>query len=149
MLKQLPGSATPTTDIHRFWEQTGNFYITGQGNDNLADPFIGLSLIPAATGVFRDMSGVRFDHPQWIPQNCTACGYCYTICPDSAIPGLVHSLIAVFETANKQVAASGHTAKHLPRAVRTLEQKLRARISAAGEKADVRQLARRSYRRAS
>jgi pyruvate-ferredoxin/flavodoxin oxidoreductase len=60
MLKQMPGSTTPATDIHRFWEQTGSFYITGQGNDNLTDPFIGLSLIPAATGVFRDMSGIRF-----------------------------------------------------------------------------------------
>ncbi|MCK7582681.1 MAG: 2-oxoacid:acceptor oxidoreductase family protein [Chromatiales bacterium] len=43
-------------DIHRFWEQTGSFYATGQGNDNLVDPFIGLSLMPAATGVFRDMT---------------------------------------------------------------------------------------------
>ncbi len=89
MLNMLPVSSTPTTDIHRFWEQTGNFYITGKGNDNLTDPFIGLSYIPASTGVFRDMTGVRFDHPTWIPENCTACGSCYTICPDSAISGLV------------------------------------------------------------
>jgi len=40
LLKHLPGSATPTTDIHRFWEQTGSFYLSGRGNDNLADPFI-------------------------------------------------------------------------------------------------------------
>ncbi len=38
MLKQLTGSTTPATDIHRFWEQTGNFYITGQGNKNLTGP---------------------------------------------------------------------------------------------------------------
>src|SRR5579863_10162685 len=108
MLKQLSGSSTTTTDIHRFWEQTGNFYTTGQGNDNLTDPFIGLSLIPAATGVFRDMSGIRFDHPQWIAQNCTACGSCYTICPDSALPGLVQPLLAVFETAVKGASKHGN-----------------------------------------
>jgi pyruvate-ferredoxin/flavodoxin oxidoreductase len=140
LLKALPGSATPTTDIHRFWEQTGSFYIAGKGNDNLADPFIGLSLIPAATAVFRDMTGVRFEHPQWIPENCTACGACYTVCPDSAIPGLVNSPMAIFETAKQQVTAAGHAVKHLPRAFRTLEPKLRARIGAAGEKANVRQL---------
>ena len=140
LLKHLPGSATPTTDIHRFWEQTGSFYLTGRGNDNLADPFIGLSLIPAATGVFRDMTGVRFDHPQWMPENCTACGACYTICPDSAIPGLVHSIIAIFGTAVKQVAGAGHNVKHLFRAVRTIEPKFRSRINEAGEKANVRHL---------
>jgi len=100
MLKQLTGSTTPSTDIHRFWEQTGNFYMTGQGNDNLTDPFIGLSLIPAATGVFRDMSGIRFDHPEWNPQNCTACGNCYTICPDTAMEPACVSARRTAETAS-------------------------------------------------
>jgi pyruvate-ferredoxin/flavodoxin oxidoreductase len=140
LLKDLPGSASLTTDIHRFWEQTASFYLTGKGNDNLADPFIALSYIPAATAVFRDMTGVRFEHPQWIPENCTACGSCYTICPDSAIPGLVHSVMTVFDTANMKVASAGHTVKHLPRAVRAIEPKVRAKLSAAGEKANVRQL---------
>jgi pyruvate-ferredoxin/flavodoxin oxidoreductase len=137
MLKQTTGSSDLTTDINRFWEQTGNFYISGKGNDNLADPFIGLSFIPAATGVFRDMSGVRFDHPVWIPQNCTACGSCYTICPDSAIPGLVNPVGAVFETALRNIQSNGTAVKHLPRAIRTIEQKLRPMLQAAGEKADV------------
>ncbi len=140
MLKGRPASADLTTDIHRFWEQTGNFYIGGKGNDNLADPFIGLSFIPAATGVFRDMSGVRFDHPTWLPENCTACGSCYTICPDSAIPALVHPISAVLETALKAVQDTGVSPKHLPRAIRTLEQKLRPMLQAAGEKANVRAL---------
>lgn len=140
LLKSLPASSAPTTDIHRFWEQTGSFYIAGRGDDNLADPFISLSLIPAATGIFRDMTGVRFEHPQWIPQNCTACGSCYTVCPDSAIPGLVHPILSIFETVNQTLTAAGRTVKHLPRGVRTVEQKLRARLNAAGEGADVRAL---------
>ena len=74
MLKQIPVGDGKTADIHRFWEQTGNFYLSGRGNDNLVDPFIGASLVPAATGVFRDMTGIRFEHPEWIAENCTACG---------------------------------------------------------------------------
>lgn len=128
VLQRQPAAATVTTDIHRFWEQTGTFYATGRGNDNLADPFIGLSFIPAATGLFRDMTGVRFEHPEWVPENCTACGSCYTICPDSAIPGLVHSVLSVLETAMQRVTAAGKPAKYLPRAIRTLDQKLRARL---------------------
>jgi pyruvate-ferredoxin/flavodoxin oxidoreductase len=140
MLKQRPVSSDLTTDIHRFWEQTGSFYLSGKGNDNLADPFIALSFIPAATGIFRDMTGVRFAHPVWIPENCTACGSCYTICPDSAIPGLVHPVSAIFETALKNLQRDGHTVGHLPRAVRNVEQKLRGALQAAGEKADVSRL---------
>ncbi|MDE3196066.1 MAG: 2-oxoacid:acceptor oxidoreductase family protein, partial [Acidobacteriota bacterium] len=137
LLRDKTASSDPCTDIHRFWEQTGNFYISGKGADNLADPFIGLSFIPAATGVFRDMSGVRFEHPAWIPQNCTACGACYTICPDSAIPALVHPAGAIFETAMKNLQRAGRTLNQLPRAIRTLERNLRASLQSAGEKADV------------
>ncbi len=136
LLKTRPASHERTTDVHRFWEQTGEFYLAGQGGDNLADPFIGLSLIPASTGVFRDMTGTRFEHPNWIAGNCTACGSCYTICPDSAISGLVHPVLTVFETAASAASGNGRTVKHLPRAIRALEKRLRPRIRAAGDKPD-------------
>jgi pyruvate-ferredoxin/flavodoxin oxidoreductase len=137
VLQRQLAATTATTDIHRFWEQTGTFYATGRGNDNLADPFIGLSFIPATTALFRDMTGVRFEHPEWVPANCTACGSCYTICPDSAIPGLVHSVLSVLETAVKKVTSLGQTTKHLPRAIRTIDQKLRAKLGDGMARPDV------------
>jgi pyruvate-ferredoxin/flavodoxin oxidoreductase len=132
MLKQIPVGDGKTADIHRFWEQTGNFYLSGRGNDNLVDPFIGLSLVPAATGVFRDMTGIRFEHPKWIAENCTACGNCYTECPDSAIPGLVTSVSDVFATALNRIETSGTPTRYLRRAVRTVEKKLRALVDRQG-----------------
>ncbi|MCX7166996.1 MAG: 2-oxoacid:acceptor oxidoreductase family protein [Rhodocyclales bacterium] len=132
MLKQMPAGDVKLADIHRFWEQTGNFYLTGRGNDNLVDPFIGMSLVPAATGVFRDMTGIRFEHPKWIAENCTACGNCYTECPDSAIPGLVTSVSDVFATALNRIETSGTPTRYLRRAVRTVEKKLRALIDRQG-----------------
>ncbi len=143
-LKRLPVSEARPSDIHRFWEQTGNFYVTGQGSDNLVDPFIGLSLMPASTGVFRDMTQIRFEHPRWIPENCTACGDCYTVCPDSAIPGLVSSMTEVFETTIRRVETQGQPTRHLRRAVRTMEKKLRALIEPAGEVADISALLRQA-----
>lgn len=122
--KTLP----PVGDIHRFWEQTGHFYATGKGNDNLLDPFIGASLVPAATGLFRDMTGIRFEHPEWIAEKCTACGKCYTACPDSALPGLVNSVAEVFATVVNRVEAGAAPTRLLRRAVRTAERKLRALI---------------------
>ena len=133
MLKQLPQSKAPATDIHRFWEQTGNFYARGMGNDNLTDPFIGLGIMPAASALFRDMTGIRFEHPEWNAEACTACGNCYTVCPDTAIPGLVNEVGQVMDTVVARLNKKGHPVQHLPRAVRQLERTLRASLSAAAE----------------
>ncbi len=143
-LKHVPAGSARATDIHRFWEQTGNFYLTGQGNDNLVDPFIGLSLIPVATGVFRDMTQIRFQHPDWVPENCTACGKCYTVCPDSAISGLVHSVAEVFDTVVRRMENHGHPATHIRKAIRGTEPLLRTRLNAEGERSDVQRLIRDS-----
>lgn len=125
MLKSTPQSQSKLSDIHRFWEQTGNFYLQGMGNDNITDPFIGLSVMPATTSLFRDMTGIRFDHPSWIPNNCTACGNCYTVCPDTAIPGLVSTLSDVLETIVKRVRKNHGNVEVLPKAVRQMESHIR------------------------
>lgn len=132
MLKQMPEGDGGIGDIHRFWEQTGSFYLSGKGSDNLVDPFIGISVIPAATGVFRDMTGIRFEHPQWEAANCTACGNCYTVCPDSALPGLVTNVADVFNTAINRIETGGTPTRFLRRAVRTVEKKLRGMIDGDG-----------------
>ncbi len=133
MVKRLPQSAAPSADIHRFWEQTGNFYARGMGNDNLTDPFIGLGVMPASSALFRDMTGIRFEHPQWIAENCTACGNCYTVCPDTAIPGLVNEVGQVLDTVVSRVRKNGHDVQHLPRAVRQMERSLHGLLGEAGE----------------
>jgi pyruvate-ferredoxin/flavodoxin oxidoreductase len=132
MLRQLPGADGKVGDIHRFWEQTGHFYATGRGSDNLVDPFVGVSMMPAASGVFRDMTGIRFEHPEWIPEKCTACGECYTQCPDSAIPGLVSSVADVFDTIVNRIETGGRPTRFLRRASRTAEKKLRGLIAGDG-----------------
>lgn len=137
MVKDLPKGEAPLTDIHRFWEQTGSFYARGMGNDNLTDPFIGLSVMPAGTALFRDMSAIRFEHPEWIPENCTACGRCYTVCPDTALPGLVNEIGQVLATVVERVRKAGGSVKHLARASRVLEQRLHEVLAEATEDASV------------
>jgi len=139
MLKQIPEGDGLISDVHRFWEQTGSFYASGQGEANLADPFQALSLVPASTGVFRDMTGIRFDYPQWVAENCTACGDCYTACPDSAIPGLVNSVSEIFNTAIARVEA-GMPTQYLRRETREVEKRLRSLIEETSEQANVRAL---------
>ena len=146
MLKQQPESegqdgkpaAFKPADIHRFWEATGSFYAAGKGSDNLVDPFMGMALIPAVTGVFRDMTQIRFEHPEWIPENCTACGNCYTECPDTAIPGLVSDVADVLDTIVQRIEMGGRPTRFLRKASRAIEKKLRGKIDKDG--VDVRAL---------
>ncbi|MCU7852476.1 MAG: 2-oxoacid:acceptor oxidoreductase family protein [Candidatus Thiodiazotropha sp. (ex Monitilora ramsayi)] len=140
MLKQLPQADGGISDVHRFWEQTGSFYASGKGNDNLADPYQALSLMPATTGVFRDMTQIRFDYPKWVAENCTACGDCYSICPDSAIPGLVNKISDVFNTAINRIETGGRPTQYLRRESRNVEKRLRELLAEAGELAQVRTL---------
>jgi pyruvate-ferredoxin/flavodoxin oxidoreductase len=133
MLKNTPKSKSNLSDIHRFWEQTGNFYLRGMGSDNLTDPFIGLSVMPAASSLFRDMTSIRFEHPEWIPNNCTACADCYTVCPDTAIPGLVSDLSDVLETVVNRVKKTHGKVEYLPKATRQMESKIRALFNEAGD----------------
>ena len=140
MLKHLPAADGGVSDVHRFWEQTGAFYNSGRGNSNLADPYQALSLIPAATGVFRDMTQIRFEYPKFVAENCTACGNCYTVCPDSAIPGLVNSISDVFTAAILRIETKGRPTQYLRREVRAVEKRLRAMIEPLGESANVEML---------
>ncbi|MDH5324782.1 MAG: 2-oxoacid:acceptor oxidoreductase family protein [Gammaproteobacteria bacterium] len=125
MVKLVPQSQAPVASLHRFWEQNGNFYARGLAGQNLADPFIGLGTLPALSALFRDMSSIRFEHPQWIAENCTGCGDCYTVCPDTAIPGLVNDINQVFDTLLQRIRSSGHKLNFLPKALRSLEHEVR------------------------
>ncbi len=130
MLQHIPQSEAAVSDVHRFWEQTGSFYARGMGSDQITDPFIGLGTMPASSAVFRDMTGIRFEHPRWKPEACTACGNCYTVCPDTAIAGLVHDPAQVFDTVLARVKKRADVV-HLPRAVRELDRHLRALLAEA------------------
>ncbi len=136
-LKKMPEGDGGVADIHTFWERTGSFYHHGEGDNNLADPFMAASIMPAATGIYRDMTQIRFEYPRFITENCTACGDCYSICPDSAIPGLVNTIADVFTTVIERIERQGRPTLHLRRAVRTVEKKLRELIDLQGEQAVV------------
>ena len=140
MVKRQPESESPSSDIHRFWAQTGSMYASGQGEQVPADPFMSMSLMPAVSSHFRDMTGIRFEHPEFIPENCTACGDCYTVCPDTAIPGLVNDIGQVLDTVVKRLKKDGKPTEQLPRAVRKMESTLRKHFVEAGETASVSDL---------
>lgn len=139
LVKQIPQSESNLSDVHRFWDQTGNFYQRGMGNDNITDPFIGLSVMPALSSLYRDMTGIRFEHPEWDPNACTACGDCYTICPDTAIPGLVSELSDVLNTVVNVVKKQHGNVEHLSKEVRKMERSIRDGFDPANKEITVNQ----------
>lgn len=64
-------------------------YNTGAGSAQPADRFVGASLVPAATGSYRDFSYISPYLPEYEADNCVACMECVQNCPDSAIWGKV------------------------------------------------------------
>jgi pyruvate-ferredoxin/flavodoxin oxidoreductase len=81
----------------RFWEQVA--YLYKSGDEPIADPFAALSAIPAATSTIRDMTDVRFEVPEFVPDKCTGCAQCWTVCPDAAIPGVVNTVEQILDAA--------------------------------------------------
>jgi pyruvate-ferredoxin/flavodoxin oxidoreductase len=81
----------------RFWEQV--CVLNKMGEDGIADPFAALSAIPAASSTIRDMTNVRFEVPEFIPDKCTGCSQCWVQCPDTAIPGVVNDVQEILEAA--------------------------------------------------
>ncbi|NGZ27046.1 MAG: 4Fe-4S binding protein, partial [Magnetococcales bacterium] len=64
-------------------------YNSGAGSGQPADRFVAQSLVPAATGSYRDFSYIAPDLPEYISENCVACMECVQNCPDAAIWGKV------------------------------------------------------------
>jgi len=133
MVKREPESSSASSDLHRFWAQTGQSYAEGAGESVPADPFMSMSLMPAVSSHFRDMTSIRFEHPEFIAENCTGCGDCYTVCPDTAIPGLVNETGQVLDTVVRRLRKHGKKTGQLPRAVRQMEITLRKRFAEAAE----------------
>jgi pyruvate-ferredoxin/flavodoxin oxidoreductase len=106
----------------RFWEQVGYLYRTGQ--EGLADPFVGIGAVPAATAAIRDMTDVRSEVPEITPSRCTGCGACWTQCPDAAIPAVVNGIEDVLRAAIT-TAGGGRPADRLRQLVRPLGDEVR------------------------
>ena len=122
-----PDAAEGPGNTGRFWEQVCALCKLGQ--DGIADPFAAVGTIPAATGVVRDMSGVRLEVPEFIASKCTGCGQCWVQCPDAAIPGLVNKIEDIIGTAIDS-AANGSRLDRIRQVVKPLSKETRKQLDA-------------------
>jgi pyruvate-ferredoxin/flavodoxin oxidoreductase len=113
------------SDPQRFFDQVCALY--SAGSDPVADPFAALSAIPAATGLFRDMTDIRMEVPGFIAEKCTGCGQCWIQCPDAAIPGLVSEIDDILTAAVDLASADGDLV-YVRRLLGPLAKQVRERI---------------------
>src|SRR5437868_6102146 len=85
-------------DTEDFNSRVVGAYENGTAEKGLeADDQVARSIIPAATGAFRDFSYIAPDIPLFITENCVGCMDCVTECPDTAILGKVAEPAALEE----------------------------------------------------
>lgn len=134
-VEDAPGGRIPTAmdspDAEQGLANPGRFYeqvcaVCAIGQDTIADPYAAVSVMPAASSSIRDMTGIRFEVPDFVAEKCTGCSHCWVQCPDAAIPGVVTSVEDLYETAvrhasdGKPLHRMRQVSKHLSRESRKI-----------------------------
>ncbi len=101
-------------DIKDFNSRVISAYNEGTAEKGIeADGQVGRSIIPAATGAFRDFSYIAPDIPEFIAENCVGCMDCVTECPDTARAMGHHQ--QVFQRYRKKESRPGRQVRNLHR----------------------------------
>ena len=104
-------------DTKDFIERVVYAYNHGNADADLdANLEVSRSIIPAATGAYRDFSYIAPEIPKFNLENCVGCMDCVTECPDTAILAKVITEKDLAQTtqeyaANEKASIQGHWAK--------------------------------------
>jgi pyruvate-ferredoxin/flavodoxin oxidoreductase len=118
------GPRTPISTINAFDAEFRSHF----GYDQPATPLSAMGVIAAATGDTASKYVARRETPLYIPENCTQCMECISVCPDTALPNCSQDLSTVLTTAvNYYVADAGERSKML-RVLPEIEKQTRQRM---------------------
>jgi pyruvate-ferredoxin/flavodoxin oxidoreductase len=100
------------------------------GYDQPATPLAAMGVIAAATGDTASKYVARRETPLYIPENCTQCMECISVCPDTALPNTSQDLGTLLKTAvARYVGNPGERAKMIEK-LPEIEKQTRARMLA-------------------
>lgn len=86
---------TPFTQAAEF----DALFRAGLGYDQPASPLAALGVMAAGSGDTASKYVARRETPLYIPENCTQCMECITVCPDTALPNCSQDLGTILRTA--------------------------------------------------
>ncbi|HVZ82722.1 MAG TPA: 2-oxoacid:acceptor oxidoreductase family protein [Terracidiphilus sp.] len=117
---------TPVSTISAFDAE----FRAGYGYDQPATPLAAMGVIAAATGDTASKYVARRETPLYIPENCTQCMECISVCPDTALPNTSQDLSTVLTMAvSRYVGDPAERSKMLAK-VPEIEKQARARMLA-------------------
>jgi len=92
-----------------------------------------MGVIAAATGDTASKYVARRETPLFIPENCTQCMECISVCPDTALPNTAQDLSTLLRTAVSYYIADSADRTKLMSALPEIERQARQRMVAEGK----------------
>jgi len=120
------GPRAPIDSISAFDAEFRSSY----GYDQPATPLSAMGVIAAATGDTASKYVARRETPLYIPENCTQCMECISVCPDTALPNTSQDLSTLLTTAASYYIADAGERNTLLRALPEIEKQTRQRMVA-------------------
>jgi pyruvate-ferredoxin/flavodoxin oxidoreductase len=125
----VPAGQGPRTPISRVADFDAQFRST-YGYNQPSTPLSAMGVIAAATGDTASKYVARRETPLYIPENCTQCMECISVCPDTALPNTSQDLSTLLTTAVSYYVADAEDRTNLLRALPAIEKAARARMVA-------------------
>jgi len=100
------------------------------GYNQPSTPLSAMGVIAAATGDTASKYVARRETPLYIPENCTQCMECISVCPDTALPNTSQDLTTLLTTAIKYYVADADGRVKLLGALPEIEKQTRQRMLA-------------------
>jgi pyruvate-ferredoxin/flavodoxin oxidoreductase len=116
----------PVASITNFDSQFRSTY----GYNQPATPLSAMGVIAAATGDTASKYVARRETPLYIPENCTQCMECISVCPDTALPNTSQDLSTMLTTAVRYYVADSEDRVKLLGAIPTIDKLARQRMVA-------------------
>ncbi|HUN83548.1 MAG TPA: 2-oxoacid:acceptor oxidoreductase family protein, partial [Terracidiphilus sp.] len=120
------GPRPPVSSISAFDAEFRSHF----GYNQPATPLSAMGVIAAATGDTASKYVARRETPLYIPENCTQCMECISVCPDTALPNCSQDLSTLLSTAVSHYVADPSERTRLMHALPEIEKKTRERMVA-------------------
>ncbi|MDR3792370.1 MAG: 2-oxoacid:acceptor oxidoreductase family protein [Terracidiphilus sp.] len=117
---------TPLASVANFDAE----FRAGFGYDQPSTPLAAMGMIAAATGDTASKYVARRETPLYIPENCTQCMECISVCPDTALPNTAQDLPTLLATAVNNYVADIADRRALQLALPEIEKQARVRMVA-------------------
>lgn len=105
-LRRLGSVDSAYDSLSHFWDQVGVLYARGDTAELIPDPYLAIGTVPTHSAALRDLSYTRINLPALDPTQCTACGACWSVCPDGAWNAAVLGLTAILDAGMKAAEAT-------------------------------------------